>query len=183
MLDTRDRVGAKAEEPDQAIKLERGDRVRISSGDLSGEFTVVGVVEDTLMVAPDLVAPPVPIQLGSLARLDVLETQRRTVRGAVIGGVAGAVGGALMWAALCNDKNCDDQGITGICDAFVNPVFDRIGIVPMVYGPVLGGAVGALIGTAFKSEEWVPVVVPLPAQLSIAPSTHGGVALGYEYSF
>jgi hypothetical protein len=48
-------------------------------------------------------------------------------------------------------------------------------------GLVVGAAIGALVGTRFTEEHWMPL--PLPKRLSIMPTRRNGVDVGFGFSF
>ena len=63
------------------------------------------------------------------------------------------LGGLLIVAT--GDDDCD-RDRTGICDAFV----DVAETAALVWAPVAGALVGAVVGTLVVSDRWVPAFIP-----------------------
>ena len=149
--------------------IEPGDRVRIQAEEVSGEFELMEVSADYLVVSDQLRVP-----ISSISSLDVsISSRRQTLKGALIGGGIGLVGALVTRAAWQSDDECDEP----VGDIFCDIASD----VVLVWMPTLGLGVGALLGTLMVSDLWQQI--PLQEQMSIAPSRDGGVALGYEYRF
>jgi hypothetical protein len=93
------------------------------------------------------------VALSEVMSAQVQVTRRHTLRGTLIGGAVGLGGGLLLVAT--SDDDCD-RDVTGICDAFVVVAETAA----LVWAPVAGAAVGALVGTLVTSRRWVPALVP-----------------------
>ena len=158
----------------QTLPIEPGDRVRVESEDVSGEFSIAEATPDALMLRADLAALPLQVPLTSLTRLEVQERHRNWLKGGLIGGGIGLVGGLLVHASFRNDPSCDDP----VVDFLVCDTSSRVALIGF---PLLGLGSGLLVGGLIVSERWEEV--PLPNQLTVNPSRDGGVPLGYSVRF
>ena len=149
--------------------IEPGDRVRIESEAVSGEFNVVEVQPESLVVRDDSASPRVSVRIASLAELEIYRGTRSdaVMVAGLFAGTALGIGVGLAVGALVTDDS------------------DSIAPSEAQVWTVLGGTlIGALAGVMVTSrgrERWEDV--PLQEQISIAPSRDGGVVLGYEYRF
>lgn len=90
---------------------------------------------------------------ADLASAELLVARRNTVRGGLIGGGVGLVGGLLL-AATADDECGRDS--TGLCDEIVDA---GVKTPALIWTPVAGAALGALVGSLVTSSRWVPALV------------------------
>jgi len=98
---------------------------------------------------------------GEILQAEVLMRRRNTLRGALIGGGAGLVAGLLMVATA--DDPCS-QDRSAFCDDFLGWIDTFV----LIWTPVTGAALGALVGTLVVSERWAPAFLPGRADGSVA---------------
>ncbi len=156
-----------------------GERVRVRHCNASGRKSPDGkgpcfrTEGDVLAVTPDILRVEQPkgavrdVPRAEVQRLErFLGTSRNTGRGALIGGGIGAGVGLLMGAAV------DAAGGDDAVGAFV------------VGAPLVGGALGALIGAGvglLPKEQWTDVA---EGQLAVPVVGGGGrVGLGLRLAF
>jgi hypothetical protein len=101
------------------------------------------------------------VTVGSIRSAEVRQVGRNTKRGPLWGGAIGAVAGIVTWAAQTGNDECRDSG-AGFCDV-LDPLVNRIGVEFVFLSTALGAGLGALIGTAIKTERWLPGLVFSPA--------------------
>jgi len=108
------------------------------------------------------------IALGEVLRLErSIGAGSRWKRGLLIGGLSGLALGAVLNAQE-SGSDCDPSEFTCLG---VNPVSDESALV--VVG-VLGGLIGAGIGSAFRTEQWEPIEgwdAPRPLGLAVSVRT------------
>ena len=93
------------------------------------------------------------IARDQIERSEVLGSRTNTLRGAAVGlglGLAAGIG-----AQLASSDSCD-RDLSGICSDFGNTFNGWLLVVP----PVLGAGVGALLGSAIKTDRWFPAFLP-----------------------
>ncbi len=118
------------------------------SDPVEGTLSSVGSSEGTLSLKDGGTRALSP---EDVARAEVLRTRRRTLRGALIGGGAGLVIGAL--AVATSEDECDGESLCETASGTLN------GAV-LVFTPLIGAGIGAIVGALIKSEESVPALVP-----------------------
>ena len=148
-----------------------GARVRLTSPNARGVFTVVRVTADTLTVARGAIAP-VAIALLDVQRLDRSLGRRSTAagrrRGLLIGlGVGGIVGGLLGFIT-------EDETLSQYTKA--DAARDG-GIV----GAIAGGLIGRARGAKHPGERWESVA--LAQRVGVAPGPGGRLAVRVSGSF
>ena len=132
---------------------EPGDRVRISSNEISGEFRVAGLRSDGLVLQADSVSTGFDIPTASLTRLEIIRGRKSRVAGFLGGGLFGGLAGGAF-GAQCAQPHRPCPGWSAAPSALI------------------GAGLGALIGLfiAGRSDEiWREV--RLPGRLPITPST------------
>ena len=151
--------------------ITEGARVRLTSPNARGVFTVVRVTADTLTVVREPTAP-VAIPLLAVQRLDLSGGRRSAAagrrRGLLIGaGVGGAVGGLLCLVqedeALNQYTKMDAMRDCGIL------------------GAIVGGLIGRARGAKNPGERWEPVA--LAQRVGVAPGPGGRLAVRVSRSF
>ncbi len=136
-----------------------GDRIRMSSADLSGDFLVEDVRPEALVLSLDSASEGLRVPTTSLIALDIHRgRQTSLLRGLVGGAFFGGLAGAAL-AVQCSQRhfNC----ATGL---------DKASNV------LVGVSVGALIGLVLSrrsDEVWQQVLVPRP--LAAAAATEEGL--------
>ena len=168
--------------------VEAGDRVRIESDAVSGEFEVLEVSATHLVVrGSDRVPAPrgarsgseeVRIPMSLISELQISLGARHRLAGAGRGMLIGAGIGAAIGATigLFAYQEPDDQSPCWLdCSRG-----QLAGVGALILGLPAGG-IGLLLGLDSPGERWQDISPP--DRLSIAPSSDGGVALGYEYRF
>ena len=107
---------------------------------------------DTVTVLDDASGERMALPTAGLARFEVSRGRRRQAgRGAWIGAAAGGVAGALLGAVTYEE-------CTGFCVADPGPAGSAV--LGGLLGGVFGLGVGALVGSAFSGDRWVPVAQP-----------------------
>ena len=148
--------------------LSLGDRIRITPSDPAEERfggSYQDAREESLVVVGE--GDTITIPISQIATLERQEgTRGRTGPGAFIGLLGGAaIGVGVARGGECEGSSAGDTELEGLC---------RVVVIGM---GVLGGtALGALVGSFIRTENWV--VVPL---VEVAPS--GGIATGRGVSF
>lgn len=144
----------------QGLPLVSGTRVRVTATGLVAPL-IANYLElrgDTLVVFEDGTGRGIwSFALDRVQRLEATAGERGlnrpyVLRGALIGGVLGAVGGFVFANAA---KPSDPS------EEYSKPLSSLVGLA-------VGGGIGALIGSRFTTEAWVPV--PLPQR---TPSGYG----------
>ncbi|HEY9429030.1 MAG TPA: hypothetical protein VIR34_17855 [Gemmatimonadaceae bacterium] len=153
------------------VAAEPGARIRVlRAGDrIPQEATLLSFDNDTLIMALDGCCIVDTIPRASLSAVDVSRgvgvSPGRVAGGIVFGGFAGVVAG---WAVT--EVGCSLPDSSELCGL-------GIAVWPVVLGA--GGAVlGALWGMEPKVERWERIYPPTGASLLIAPTPHGGLAIG-----
>ncbi len=153
-----------------ALPVTVGDTVRMTAPTLDidkYDGTIVSVDGGTLSV------DTLQVALAQLTRLDVYRGQKsQTLTGALVGaGILGAVA-VPVGIQLCKAVN---QGDTCYgADQYVLPV--------VAGGVLVGAGIGALIGSAIKSDRWEEV--PLDQlRVSFVPQRDGRFSFGLSVAF
>ena len=121
------------------IHVEAGDQVRLASEDASGEFTVVEVRSDKLVLQASSASAQVEVPTTSLTMLDVRRPRARLARahrGAQIGLLIGAGSGAVVGALSYHEE----KGCWLLCS------IEEQALVTAGIGMLLGAAGGAIYG-------------------------------------
>ena len=109
--------------------------------------------------------------LDQITRIEQSQGDKRFNRGPILKSAAVGipVGSLLFW------------GVTGIFKTGNSGTkFKRGGTAAL--GALVGGVVGAIVGTRFAEEHWMPL--PLPRRVSFNPiNTTGGVEIGLGFRF
>ncbi len=126
----------------------RGDRVRVTSPEFTGEATVESATPDTLVLLPRGRETAVRLARASIERLDVaVLPQQPPPRWSFSGGVVGAAVGAVA-AAVAEAGGAPSDGID----------HGRLMWLTMGVGAA-GCALGALVGGGHGGVVWEPVIV------------------------
>ena len=113
-----------------------GDRVRIASDEVSGEFSVVDVRPGVVLVLrADSVSEELNVPMASLSKLEVSLGRRSSSAGGSQGFLIGVGIGAGLGAVL----GAGTKDASGLLAAFFG---------------LIGGAVGALRGVGSPGESW-----------------------------
>ena len=118
--------------------------------------------------------------MASFTRVEVQRSRPRIAgagRGLLIGGGIGAAAGAVI--RYLTYEECESEVLFG-CLLAAESRGEEAMYSAVVLG-ILGGIVGLIGGSASPGERWKSVSPG--RQISLAPSSDGGVALGYEYRF
>ncbi len=116
------------------------------------EGTVVAVEPDGVRIATN--QGELRLGMAQIERPEVLGSRGNTRRGAVIGfGVGLAVGVILVVQAK---DDCVPQALQ-VC----GPEGDRFQERRLAIPPVVGAALGAVIGSRIRTPTWVPAFIPL----------------------
>ncbi|MGE0158820.1 MAG: hypothetical protein AB7T31_05360 [Gemmatimonadales bacterium] len=91
-------------------------------------------------------------QASQLERAEVLASRRNTRKGAVVGGFVGLGVGVGLVAS----DGIDPRAVDGDGDELGRGFDPWKLIVP----PIAGAAVGALVGSRFRTPRWAPAVLP-----------------------
>jgi hypothetical protein len=160
-----------ADEPSAVAAPAPGSRVRFDTR-VEGRrtATVVEAGGEALVVRLAGKETVVRVALADMTSLEVSTGRRTRAReGAIVGFVPGAFFGGLFGVyAGCYETS----------DCYWAP-YAALGA--FIVGS-LTGLVGAAIGALFKTDRWEPVSTPR-AQLRLAPTGQGGVAIGLKVSF
>lgn len=136
---------------DEASALRPGSRVRIAAVSLKGPIrgTLAALDDDRLSLETKPGAPPLVIERGRIARLEVSAGRRSRGRGAAIGAALGLGAGLLLTAGVAAGESCEGYGAEDCGLA--------TGISLILFTPALTVS-GALIGLALPPpERWVSV--------------------------
>jgi hypothetical protein len=153
------------------IPLVPGTRVRVSAASLVTPL-VANYMElrgDTLIVFDESGGRGVwSFGLDQVRRLETTAGQvtghrRHIMRWGLIGAAAGA-GAGLLFAASADPS---DPG-----RKYSRPLTAGV-------GAVVGGLLGAFVGSRIRAEGWTPV--PLPRHASVTPSGRGGLRVAFGY--
>ena len=140
-----------------AVGVEPGDRIRISAYDTSGEFQVVEVRSNGLVLISDSLSGPFEVPTVSLRRLEIGRRKKPRLRGLLGGGFFGGLAGGAFGAQCAQPHRP--------CPAW-----------SAAPSAVSGAGVGALIGLVLSDgREAAWREVRLPGQLAIAPRGDGGL--------
>ena len=162
-----------------------GDRIRIKQVDgtiLTG--TLVGVSDEVIQLSVDS-SRVVDRTTFPRSGIATLERQEGTSDKRNLGGVVGLLaGGAIAWATLegHETRTCSlSLDIVGQIGCEVARDIDDLGnrmddLLRVILGVGIGGAVGALVGSAMNTENWV--IVP---SIEVAPSGQSTRASGFSF--
>jgi hypothetical protein len=158
-----------------------GDRIRIMQVDgaiFTG--TLVGVSDEVIQLSVDS-SRVVERTTFPRSGIATLERQEGTSDKRNLGGVVGLLaGGAIAWATLGDHEDRCDQPFLStrqfacLGAADINNTTDDV--LRVFLGVAIGGVVGALIGSAIRTENWV--IVPL---IEVAPSGQSTSAPGFSF--
>lgn len=133
-------------------QLAPGARVRITSPSLVPSVEtgrLLAVRSDTLVLQADRSTTPMALPFPSVTKVELSHgTHRSTVAGMLLGILAGGATGAAVGAAMPTDGKGINFGHGGDAALMALP------------GALLGGTIGALLGTAHQSERWESVSPP-----------------------
>lgn len=82
---------------------EAGDRLRISSEEISGEYTVAELLAESLVVQTDSASQRFAVPAASLDRLEVYRGETSRLKGFLLGSLAGGLLGGF-WALPCTSQ-------------------------------------------------------------------------------
>lgn len=146
----------------QSTELPQGARVRVDAGPvLTGAF--VGARNDTLLIVTTGTHDTTAVPLNAVRTFDV--STRRTghaIKGAALGLAIGAISGFAIAAAVGSPRA--DGPFAGSNAAQSVGIFGGV-------GALAGSAVGAVVGSLFRTERWERVVSP-HFGLSLGTSVH-----------
>jgi len=156
---------ATAQEP--VSRLERGDRVRVRAPSWylpRATATVIGQDRDGLMLRMDGLTGPRTIPYRDIAALEVQRGRHSAVgHAAVIGALIGGLG--LGVTAAIASATCEGWGCLGLGWPTV--------AVSTGVGALVGGGLGAAVGSAYRRDVWHAVRLP-----GRAPSSGLGLRVG-----
>lgn len=143
-------------------RLERGARVRVTAPSISleREIGTLGAVQgDTLFLeAGRFGESPTAVPLSAVTRLEVSEGRKGNAGlGMRVGALAGFLAGVAVAASQIEKRTCDLEQEGLDC---LGPDFDDLGsdlaagLGMTMLGTVGGGALGAIVGSAFRTERW-----------------------------
>jgi hypothetical protein len=151
-----------------------GTRVRVTASNLVAPLVASFLQQrgDTALFIEDGAGRGIwTINVAQITRLERSNGEQRSnrpkvIRGAIIGGTVG-LGGGLLFAATAKPSD-------------PTKTYDRL--LTGGVGLVVGGAIGAFIGTRFAQERWTNI--PLPSRASLTPmSRNGGLRVSLSYPF
>jgi hypothetical protein len=130
-----------------ALSLQAGARARIFGPWTDAEYELITVASarpDSLRYSLDRGLDTKSIAWQQISKMDASMGSHRNIgRGAVIGLLVGALGGAMLGSNAPGNE------------------FKTINrIVQGIWAGTLGGLGGALLGSAWRSENWMPVTLP-----------------------
>ncbi len=158
-----------------------GDRIRIRQANgttLTGTLATVSAEAIQLSVDSSRVGGAIAIPRSQIV---TLERQQGTRNKSTLVGIAGLLaGGAIAWATLADHElpTCDDfLDFSCKVPAVVGNTAGDGG--RGLLGMAAGGVVGALVGSALRTELWNSVALPAPAEsgLTVRPLIGRGVGL------
>lgn len=151
-----------------------GARVRLRTEPQASKWIVGTFLSwhaDSIRIRPDSRPDPESFPVGSISRLEVSRGQRSNAgKGATTGLLVGAGTGLALGIAAAA------EGCEGDCYFEVEP--HHVLVVMGMLGAV-GAGIGALIGTASRSERWKPVSPPR-GSVSALPHVGFGVMLRFR---
>jgi hypothetical protein len=147
--------------PIEALSLQAGARARIFGPTTYPNYeliTVASVSPDSLRYGLNPKLATKSLAWQQISKMDAsIGSHRNTGRGAGIGLLVGAIVGAMLGSnAAGNEFRTAERVLQG------------------VLGGALGGLGGAVLGSAWRSENWMPVTLPRAA---VAPSPTGKSAI------
>jgi hypothetical protein len=133
-----------------ALSLQTGSRARILGPTADARYELITVASarpDSLRYSPDRSLATKSLAWQQIGKMDASMGRHTNVwRGAGIGFLVGLLGGAAFGAATASGKDGYNAG----------PMAVLVGL-PM---GALGGFAGAVLGFAWRSENWMPVTLP-----------------------
>jgi hypothetical protein len=130
-----------------ALSLQAGVRARIFGPTTYPKYELITVASaraDSLRYSLDRALDTRSIAWQQISKMDASMGSHRNVgRGAGIGLLVGAIGGAMLGS---NAPGNEFRGIERILQGLL--------------GGALGGLGGAVLGSAWRSENWMPVTLP-----------------------
>jgi len=145
--------------------LPTGQRIRVVSRELRGQLVagrLLAIDDETLLVKVDDRAQPIRLRRTSIAQIEVSRGKHgRAWKGALIGATAVGIPLAILVGINGGPLLESPRPVS------LRPFWDGL-----CGGAVLGAPIGALIGSAFKSEHWERV----PVSVAIAPQRRGARA-------
>ena len=133
-----------------ALSLPSGARARILAPKAGSKYELITVASarpDSLRYSLDPSLATKSLAWQQIGKMDASMGRHTNVwRGAGIGLLVGLIGGAIIGAATASGKDGYNAG----------PMAVLVG-VPM---GALGGLAGAVLGFAWRSENWMPVTLP-----------------------
>jgi len=162
--------------------LETEDRVRIASDDVSGEFLVMEVADDELVLRADSLSSRVLIPTASLAKIEIsrgLRSRGNVVAGGVLTGVGVFFISASVWPT--ETKKQEFCWFTGGCGTSTT-TGPKGGMGAAALGSaVIGVTVGTVVGVLMSRERWEEIRIP--NTVSTLPGEGGGVTVRYSPRF
>lgn len=166
-------VAAAEEKTVPLSTLVSGDAVRLQ---LAGNrktirATIESLTDDEMVLRPRNAIEPLRVSLSHLQDLEVTRGRRsHWKQGGLIGFIPGAV---FMGAAFGTGIDCYRD-----CD------FDpKAGVIAGVFGGIITGSLGALVGLAIRTDAWVRVEERKPRVDLILAPTKGQMRFGLSVSF
>ena len=135
---------------------EPGDRVRISSDEVSGEFMVREVRSDGLVLQSDSASAGLDLPTASLIGLEVSQGRESRLRGVLTGGFAGAVLGGVFGLQCVQPHATCPVGSSSVAVT------------------LMGAGLGALIGLVASGGGEMWQEVRLPERLAVTPGREDG---------
>jgi hypothetical protein len=130
-----------------ALSLQAGARARILAPWTDAKYELITVASarpDSLRYSLEPSLATTSIAWQQISKMDAsMGSHRNTGRGAGIGLLVGAITGAML------GSNAPGNEFRGIQRALQG-----------VLGAALGGLGGAILGSAWQSENWIPVTLP-----------------------
>ena len=160
----------------QGIIAKAGSRVRVDAKQ-PGIWKMTGVMEasrgDSMVIRPDNSDSSIAIPMTQVQRLQVSRGMRRNAMAALGRGLLSgvAVGTALGFAITPDER-----------EFIINSRSEQALVYGVSFG-IVGGAVGLVTGTLWKSEGWQTVPRSDPRVRIAAVSTRSGMGLGGRITY
>jgi hypothetical protein len=133
-----------------ALSLQSGARARILGPTTDSKYTVITVASaspDSLRYSLDRGLDTKSLAWQQISKMDAsMGSHRHVGRGLGLGFLVGAIGGAILGARSELNQEAGGGGLLAV----------PVGLV----GGALGGVAGAVLGFAWRSENWIPVTLP-----------------------